>query len=263
MSQRLIPVLRQTMIYTCVALTPATLWTITRILLKSTEEPFIQWAERSGALMMSPDQVEQWWRIFVAPLLHHNAHHLISNAVMIILSALILAVIVKRQRLLQASSQCIQPRSHPLIWMYLTIYMGATLIALSRVLFGDILGITQGSMGLSGGAILMLSSLCVQVSIAPDLLGVNLKVTPRRDRIFMSCLWMSIPLLLLIFNQGPQVDEWSHWSAWIMGISWGVVQTTGTSITLPRRSRIMYSSMIVFCMFQVIAVYLCLTTTST
>ena len=264
MSQRLIPVLRQAVIYTCITLTPAILWTFNRTLSRSTEEQFITWAERSGALMMSSDGLDRWWSILVAPLLHHNAHHLISNAVMIMLSALILTVISTPQRQLQTSSHNLQLKGKRLIWMYLTVYVGASIIAFSRLSLGHLLGITQGSMGLSGGTLFILSSLCVRVAITPDLIGVNLKVTPRSAQVLIRCLWMSIPPLLLVVNQGSQIDEWSHYSGWIVGSCWGgVVWRTEMSMNLLERDRIMYVSMMCLCVLQSIAIYLCLTTAST
>ena len=260
MYQRLRRMIKRVFIYTSVILSPAIIWTLSRLIVKHDQEHLIVWAKRSGALLMSPEEgADQWWRVLTGPLLHQGSHHLISNGVMIALSSLILTVIYTRQIEDSIGLPLRQRYYDGLIWIYLTLYIGASLIAISRLCLGHYLGITQGSIGLSGGAFLTLSALCVSVSISPSLIGVIDQSDLTSKRV-MSALWVTLPLLLLLLNRGAEVDQWSHIAGWIGGTLWGVFWTCRRKTTedFIGSHQVIYIILVMTCVCQMIAIFLCL-----
>lgn len=260
MYQRLRRMMKMVFIYTSVTLSPAVIWTLSQLIVKHDQEHLIVWAKRSGALLMSPEGgAGEWWRVLTGPLLHQGSHHLISNGVLIALSSLILTVIYTRQTEGSISLPLRQRYYDGLIWLYLTSYIGASLIAISRLCLGHYLGITQGSIGLSGGAFLTLSALCVSVSISPSLIGV-IDQADLISRRVMSALWVTLPLLLLVLNRGAEVDQWSHLAGWAGGTLWGIFWTYHRKNTedFMASHQVIYIVAVMICVCQMTAISLCL-----
>lgn len=256
--------------HTCIISTPAIFWTCDRSMLRGEGEMLITWAQRSGALLMSGGDAERWWRLFTAPLLHEGTHHLMSNIVMIAVSAMVISLISlnmsplldARHKVYRWSSRANLKRCyHVLMWLYLTSYVGAGLTGASRLMIGQQFGVTHDSIGLSGGAFLALSAVCVRAGSDPSSLGLSLQggQHSRHFTLSLSLVWLSVPLVLLMLNRGPHVDEWSHVTGWILGTTWGVIGSLWrlSGRRCVRCTLIGSLALALLVTWQIVAMYLC------
>jgi membrane associated rhomboid family serine protease len=136
---------------TLIVLTPLiiTIWARSQLPFFSND---LDWAQYCGALLPSSKMnYSEGWRLMMAPLLHYNISHLLSNTLLIGIATLIDGALNK---------------SHTALFKLLTeisrVYLWGAFIALMRVIWG----VEAWSMGLSGAALALLSQQLCRVALS-------------------------------------------------------------------------------------------------
>jgi membrane associated rhomboid family serine protease len=158
----------------------------------------LDWAEYYGALLSSSKMnFNEGWRLLIAPLLHYNIKHLLSNTLLIAIATLIDEASVK---------------SHTYFLKLLSdisrVYLWGAFIALMRVTWG----VEAWSMGLSGAALALLSQQLCRVALSSQ-------VSHPLQKLF---LYLA-PWGLILIDIRDNVDLVSHILGVGLGSSWATL----------------------------------------